>query len=155
MFFASPFLQCQLKSSSPGSPSASPVSPSLIKSELGIVLMFSITNLRQSRWSCKGVWLGWTGLYSTGISIDSTKPVPIPSEIAWISFFYVGFFVLSIPKMYCLSGGASNIFLTILARSVTWIVGTRFLPSPTTGSFYGSCNHAFLKWVLKIASPAP
>jgi len=47
------------------------------------------------------------------------SPVPIPFEIALISFFCVGFGVLSIAKTYFLSGFFSEILKTILARSVT------------------------------------
>ena len=63
--------------------------------------------------------------------------------------------MLSIPKMYLDSGGASKIFLTMRARSLTWIVGTLFLPSPMIGSFVGSCFQARSKWWLKMASPKP
>ena len=54
IFFARPFLQCQLKSPSPGS-SPSSYAPSFMKRELGTVLMFSMTNFRQSRCSYRGV----------------------------------------------------------------------------------------------------
>ena len=154
----SPLLQCQLKPEpSSGSSSPSP-SPSFYGTNivLGLTLMFSMTNLRQSRFKLIGVCLGWTGSYSIGISIDSTSPVPTPFEMAWMSFLWVGLLVLSIPKMYYwLSGGFSKMYLTIRARSFTWTVGTLFLPSPIIGSFSGLCFHAFSKWLLKIASPRP
>ena len=51
-----------------------------------------------------GVSFGWAFLNVSGISIDSIKPVPIPFDIAAISFFYVGFGLLSIAKMYFLAG---------------------------------------------------
>jgi len=164
MFAARPLLQCHWKPlassppspPSPSPPSASPPPTSGTKILDGLAFMFSITNFFQSKCKLSGVCFGCTGGYSRGMSIDSTKPVPMPSEIAWISFFYVGLFVLSIPKMYYWSaGGDSKIFLTIRARSLTWIVGTKLFPSPIIGSFWGSCFHARSKWWLKMASPSP
>ena len=84
----------------------------------------------------------------SGISIDSTSPVPIPFEIAEMILFYVGFLLLSTAKIYFLSGLLSEIFFTIPAKSLTWIVGKKLLPSPTYGSLSGSCNQAFLKCEL-------
>ena len=66
-----------------------------------------------------------------GIGIDSTNPVPMPFDIALISFFYVGFLVLSIATIYFFSGFVSATFFTILAKSLTWIAGTLFFPFPT------------------------
>jgi hypothetical protein len=36
----------------------------------------------------------------SGISIDSTKPVPIPFEMELTNFFCLGFLLLSMAKMY-------------------------------------------------------
>jgi len=163
MLPASPFLHHHWKPpsspapSSPPSPSASSPAPSTSGTNIleGRALMLSMTNFFQSKCKLSWVCLGCTGVYSIGMSIDSTRPVPIPSEMAWMSFFYVGRFVLSIPKIYLVSGGASNSFLTMRARSFTWMVGTKFLPSPTMGSFSGSYFHARSKWWLKMASPRP
>ncbi len=46
--------------------------------------------------------------------------------------------MLSIAKIYFLAGFLSKTALTILARSVTWTVGIKLLPSPTYGSLFGS-----------------
>lgn len=62
---------------------------------------------------------------------------------------------MSIPKMYYRSGFASDSFLTMRAKSVTWIVGTKLQPSPTIGKRAGSWSQAYLKCELKIASPLP
>lgn len=108
-----PSLQCQ--SNSTGSSS----SFCETNRELGFNFKLSIIGILQSSSNYKGVFFGWVFLIFSGKSKDSMSPVPMPLEIAQISFFYVGLFVLSTAKMYCFSGFVSKTFLTILARSVT------------------------------------
>jgi len=161
MFTDRPDLQCQSivsispSSSGGSSPSAAGSSFPEMNNELGVTFKSRRRDFFQSRSSWIGVTFGWEVLNCSGISIDSTSPVPIPFEIDDTIFFWVGFLLLSTAKMYFLSGLLSEIFFTIPARSLTWIVGKKFEPSPTYGSLSGSCNQAFLKCELKMASPFP
>lgn len=75
-----------------------------INNELGDTFKFKSSDFFQSKFSWIGVILGWAFLNVSGISIDSINPVPMPFDIAAISFFWVGFGLLSIAKIYFLEG---------------------------------------------------
>lgn len=95
IFYGRPGLQSQSISITSPSSAAGSSPPSactdgasyLMKRELGDTFKFSNKDFFQSRFNWIGVIFGCAFLNVSGISIDSINPVPIPFEIAAISFF--------------------------------------------------------------------